>query len=133
MQRPPLELRVRARDGSWKFTLYTLHTSPDEVSSDLDILEEIIGTTNNDVVIIGDLNADGSYYDEDNLIHFEDWRWVVPNADDTTVAASDNTYDRIIINQPCENNYLRYGRMVDVEKEQSDHYLVYAVFDALKE
>lgn len=49
---------------------------------------------------------------------------------DTTVAASNNTYDRIIINQYAENNFIKAGVMKDVTPAESDHYLVYAVFDA---
>lgn len=30
-------------------------------------------------------------------MHFTDWNWVITNDIDTTVAASDNTYNRIII------------------------------------
>jgi len=75
------------------------------------------------------LNADGSYYDEDNIEHFTDWHWVVTNDIDTTVAASDNTYDRIIINDAAVNNYKSFGVMDDVNSGQSDHYLLYGNFN----
>ena len=133
MQRPPLEVRFDVTNGDWDFTLYTIHTSPSSVDEDLDVLEDIIGSSNKDVIILGDLNADGSYYDEDNIQHFMDWKWVVTNSVDTTVALSDNTYDRIIINDKCENNYINFGVMDDVDKDQSDHYLVYAIFDPSEE
>ena len=77
----------------------------------------------------GDLNADGSYYDENNIAQFTSWDWVITNDMDTTVASSNNTYDRIIINSAAEDNFVRAGVMNDVTKEESDHYLVYAVFD----
>lgn len=54
---------------------------------------------------------------------------MITNDIDTTVATSDNTYDRIIINEATENNLLSVGVMDDVTKSQSDHYLVYAVFN----
>ena len=63
------------------------------------------------------------------LIHFTDWIWAITNNIDTTVAISDNTYDRIIINDATENNFLSVGVMDDVTKNQSDHYLVYAFFN----
>jgi len=48
---------------------------------------------------------------------------------DTTVAASDNTYDRVVINDDTENNFISAGVMDDVVSSQSDHYLVYGVFN----
>jgi len=98
------------------------------VSQELGYFESIVGNTDEDTILIGDFNADGSYYDEDNIQHFTDWKWVITNDEDTTVAASDNTYDRIIINEGAEDNYKNYGIMDDVVKSQSDHYLIYAIF-----
>jgi hypothetical protein len=82
----------------------------------------------NDTIILGDLNADGSYYDENNITHFKSWSWIVENKVDTTVAKSNNTYDRIIINEATKNNFLEIGVIDDITIDQSDHYLVYAIF-----
>ncbi len=84
-------------------------------------MEAISGNPTGDTIIIGDLNADGSYYNEENIMHFTDWNWVITNDIDTTVGASDNTYDRVIINEACENNYFSSDVMDEVNKEQSDH------------
>lgn len=127
MQRPPL--KVIFTSNNWTFTLFTIHTQPSNVPGELSIMEAIIGNTTGDTIIIGDLNADGSYYDEDNIEHFTDWSWVVTNDIDTTVATSDNTYDRIMINEETENNYVSFGVMDDVNKDQSDHYLIHANFN----
>jgi hypothetical protein len=127
MQRPPL--KVTFISNNWAFTLYTIHTQPDNVSGELSVLETIIGNPTGDTIILGDLNADGSYYDEENIMHFMNWSWVITNDIDTTVATSDNTYDRIISNDATGNNFLSVGVMDDVTKSQSDHYLVYAVFN----
>ena len=127
-ERPPLQATFSVQN--WTFTIYTIHTKPSDVYNELTNLENLIGNPDSDTIIIGDLNADGSYYDEDNIQHFTDWHWVITNDVDTTVGKSDNTYDRIIINDYAYNNYLYAGVMDDVTKEQSDHYLVYAVFTA---
>ena len=127
MQRPPLKITFSS--NNWTFTLYTIHTQPNNVACELSVLESIVGNTTGDSIILGDLNADGSYYDEDNIKHFTDWTWVVTNDIDTTVAESDNTYDRIIINDETENNFISFGIMDDVIKDQSDHYLVYGYFN----
>lgn len=126
-ERPPFQATFTAYN--WTFTLYTIHTKPDNVPEELTNLENIVGNPNEDTIILGDLNADGDYYDEDYLQHFISWSWVITNDMDTTVAPSDNTYDRIIINDETYNNYLATGIMDDVTRDQSDHYLVYGVFD----
>ena len=126
MQRPPLKATFIS--NNWSFTLYTIHTQPDNVSDELTVLETIIDNPLNDTIILGDLNADGRYYNEDDIEHFTDWKWVVSNYIDTTVATSNNTYDRIIINDATENNFISARVMNDVKKDQSDHYLVYATF-----
>lgn len=127
MQRPPLKCTFIS--NNWTFTIYTVHTQPDNVAGELSILETIIGNPTSDTLIIGDLNADGGYYDEDEIQHFKNWDWVITNDLDTTVAVSDNTYDRIIINDAAENNLLSAGVMDEVNKDQSDHYLVYGYFN----
>jgi len=126
MQRPPLKCTFSS--NNWTFTIYTIHTQPDNVEGELTLMEILIGEPASDTIILGDLNADGSYYNEDNKNHFADWIWVVENDVDTTVAESDNTYDRILINNAAQNNYLSWGVMDDVSSSQSDHYLVYGFF-----
>lgn len=127
MQRPPFIITFTAKN--WAFSVLTIHTDPDQVDQELNITQQIITDFSGDIIIIGDLNADGSYYDEKNIKHFNDWYWIIPNSIDTTVAASNNTYDRILVNGPAYNNYIKYGIMDDVNKKQSDHYIIYAEFD----
>jgi deoxyribonuclease-1-like protein len=127
MQRPPLKATFNS--NNWTFSIYTVHTQPDNVPGELSVMETILSSQRGDTIIIGDLNADGSYYDEDNIEHFTDWNWVVTNDVDTTVATSDNTYDRILINDATENNLISFGVMDEVHKDQSDHYLIYGYFN----
>ncbi|MDD3493239.1 MAG: PKD domain-containing protein, partial [Candidatus Thermoplasmatota archaeon] len=61
-ERPPFQATFTV--NNWTFTLYTIHTQPDSVSLELTNLENIIGVPTGDTIVIGDLNADGSYYDE---------------------------------------------------------------------
>ena len=131
MQRPLL--KVTFTSNNWTFTLHTIHTQPDNIPGELSMMKTIVGNPTGDTIILGDLNADGSYYDEDNIQHFIDWNWVVTDNVDTTVAKSDNTYDRIIINEATENNFISFGVMDDVNKSKSDHYLIYGYFYNEKE
>lgn len=131
-QRPPLE--VTFKSNNWTFTIWTIHTSPEYVPGELSILEDIIMNPEEDTIIIGDLNADGDYYNENNLLHFEDWHWVIDNDQDTTVSTSnDNTYDRIILNDEAKNNFISAGVVRDVSADQSDHYLIYGYFTNAKD
>jgi deoxyribonuclease-1-like protein len=126
-ERPPFKVTFMV--VNWTFTIFTIYVKPDDVNNELTNLENLIGNVVGDTIIIGDLNADGSYYDEDHIIHFTGWNWIIGNNVDTTVAESNNTYDRIIINNGCLNNYISSGVMDDVKTTQSDHYLVYARFN----
>ena len=76
--------------------------------NELSHVETLVGRPLQDTIIIGDLNADGSYYDEDIILHFTTRDWIITNDIDTTVAASDNTYDRIIINDGATNNFFTF-------------------------
>ena len=54
---------------------------------------------------MGDLNADGSYFDEDSISDLDAYYWVIDDSQDTTTMSTDYTYDRIIltlqVNQVC--------------------------------
>jgi hypothetical protein len=59
--------------NSWMFTLVTIHTKPSDVSNELTNLETLVGIPQGDTIILGDLNADGDYYNNDIIQHFLDW------------------------------------------------------------
>ena len=52
MQRPPLKATFTS--NNWTFTLYTIHTQPDNVSGELNILETIVGGRRNLYKPLGD-------------------------------------------------------------------------------
>ena len=127
INRPPLQATFKCNNLT--FTIFTIHTDPDDVYNELSTFEEITSTSSIDSIIMGDLNADGTYYDESNKNHFLNWYWILPDYIDTTVASSDNTYDRIIINEKMKNNIISYGVMDNVTQSQSDHYMIYATIN----
>ena len=96
-----------------------------------------------DVICIGDFNADGSYYYEADYLHVfptDRYGWLISNADDTTVADSDNTYDRIVTTRSLDEDHsgivgvLRFDEVFDFSslsifpKNVSDHFPVWAEF-----
>ena len=96
-----------------------------------------------DVICLGDFNADGSYYDED--VYLTDFPstgflWLIGNDVDTTLAASDNTYDRIVTTLDSDEDFagatgvLRFDTVYDFSSptlepdDVSDHFPVWAQF-----
>jgi len=114
--------------GNWSFYLTTIHTDPDNVKAEMSLLEQQIDSDeSSDHIIMGDLNADCSYY-KTPPTDFTSWTWVIPDKEDTTVKETNCAYDRIIINKQAGNNFLSYGIMRNVTASQSDHYLAYAEY-----
>lgn len=122
-ERPPT--KVRFSMGGYELVTYVNHLKPDNVYEEMSNLEELVQNEGN-VLVLGDLNLDGSYYDEDNIQHFTDWNYIIKNSDDTTVAESSNTYDRFIMNDDAYEEFVDYGiRKDDIDETLSDHYLIY--------
>ena len=87
---------------------------------------------------MGDLNAYGSYYDEDgtSMISGSGYYWVIGDGVDTTTKSTDYTYDRIIVTDSAVSDLsgdsgvfrydIEYRLTVDEMVAVSDHYPVYA-------
>ena len=129
-ERPPLEVTFKVKN--WTFTLYTIHIKLDNAPLEFTNLENLIDTPTQDTILLGDLNADGDNYYNGVIHNFFSWHWLITSDMDTTVAKSSNAYDRIIINDATENNFISVGIMNDVTASQSDHYLIYAMFNPNK-
>lgn len=126
-ERPPLEATFKVKN--WTFTLCTIHIKMTNVPQELTNLENLIGYPSKDTILLGDMNADGKYYYEGEIHHFFRWHWLITSGMDTTVAKSSHAYDRIIINDATENNFISIDIMKDVNRSQTDHYLISAMFN----
>jgi endonuclease/exonuclease/phosphatase family metal-dependent hydrolase len=146
-ERNPLGAYFQTR-GAFDFILINNHIQPSNAARELAALPELVryyqelwGET--DVALVGDLNADGSYYDENDLAALfpEDaYHIIIANEYDTTLASGDNTYDRIIITASALEDYagacgvLRFDETYDFSelsiqpRHVSDHYPVWAEF-----
>jgi endonuclease/exonuclease/phosphatase family metal-dependent hydrolase len=135
-------------EGGFDFILINNHIQPGNATQEIAALPEVVrhyqelwGET--DVALVGDFNADGSYYNEQDLTAVfpeEEYRIIITNDYDTTLAASDNTYDRIIITTSAIEDYagacgvLRFDEVYDFSRlsvqprHVSDHYPVWAEF-----
>lgn len=127
-ERPPI--RATIKSGNYYIIAYNIHTKPDTATQEIYALEDLIenGGIDGNIIVLGDLNADCNYYDEyyeNAFSRAAGWNWVITNSDDTTSGNSNCAYDRIIVNEDAEKDYVAYG----IEKtEHSDHYLVWARF-----
>jgi len=129
-ERPPV--MVSFNIGGYVLKAYNIHTKPEDVPNELTALQGIVEDEGN-VIILGDLNADCSYYDNEEETQFDSWFWLVKDEDDTTVSGTDCAYDRIILNSDAQGEFISYGISKDmVEEGVSDHYLVWAELNAVK-
>jgi uncharacterized repeat protein (TIGR02543 family) len=137
------------RSGNFDFTLVGIHTKPDDATSEIGHLADVANSilaenpSEHDIIVMGDFNADGSYFDEDNNTNpfkSSEFHWVITN-DMDTMTKTDWTYDRMVMidgtfsHEYIENSAavfyfdMEYG--IDDETfvwEVSDHYPVYADF-----
>jgi deoxyribonuclease-1-like protein len=138
------------RSGNFDFTLVGIHTKPDDAYSEIGNLTYVVYSTlsknpkEKDIIILGDFNADGGYFDEDdftNLFKASEFYWVI-TSDMDTMTTTDYTYDRIVLmNATYGHEYIKDSAGVfyfDIEyeisnstliKEISDHYPIYAEYE----
>ena len=148
-QRPPLVAHMRALAGDFSFVLAVLHVDPDLAPAEISALPQVLAWAQarfpdeRDFIIMGDLNADGAYFNEHDPacpLRGPPYQWLIPNQADTTVAASSNTYDRIIITRGAVEDFsgragvfrfdLAWGLSLEQARDCSDHYPVFATFIA---
>lgn len=122
-ERPPIKVIFNIND--YQLIVYNIHTKPDDVENEMNYLEDVVDDKGN-VLILGDLNADCSYYNNKKETDFDNWHWVISDDEDTTVSATDCAYDRIILNDDAFEEYKADGIFKKrITRNLSDHYLVW--------
>ncbi|MFP3041312.1 endonuclease [Treponema primitia] len=147
-ERNPLGVYFQTQD-KFDFILIDNHIQPSNAAQEISAMPGVVKYfqelwDERDVVIVGDFNADGVYYDEDLLTAVfpeQEYQIIITNDYDTTLAASDNTYDRIIITTSAVEDYtgacgvIRFDEVYDFSaltiqpRHVSDHYPVWAEFN----
>jgi hypothetical protein len=142
--REPYIASFRALGGNFDATLIvSIHTDPDEATKEINGLGVVVEFAQGsypdeaDFIVMDDLNADGSYYDEDGIstLSGSEYYWVIDDSVDTTTKSTDYTYDRIIVTDSAVSDLsgdagvyrfdIEYGLSGDETVAISDHYLVY--------
>ena len=129
------------RGGNFDFTLVGVHTKPNDADSEIsnlpDVVDSILADNPNetDIIVMGDFNADGRYFNEDdstNPFKASKYLWVITN-DMDTMTKTNNTYDRMVMmNATLNHEYINGSATVfyfDTEYEISDEELVWDVSD----
>jgi endonuclease/exonuclease/phosphatase family metal-dependent hydrolase len=123
-----------------QFVAMVVHVKPGDAPSEIKELENVVqyarAKYGPNIILMGDLNADCSYY-KDNNQHLTDMSWKINSSADTTVSNTTCAYDRIIISKPFSENFsvgktIRFDEgMVQSEAlGVSDHYPVYVEYQA---
>lgn len=138
--REPFIAQITA-PGGHSFSAIGLHTSPLRARKEIKALNLVERTVvakskNENIIILGDLNADCAYYNDKayslQIFAREAHIWI-ENHQDTTVSASHCAYDRIISLGPISQaisspSIYNYEKELSVSTEQaqeiSDHYPV---------
>lgn len=137
------------KSKNFDFTLVGIHTKPDAANQEIANLDTVVNNTlaanpnEKDIIVMGDFNADGSYFNENNNTNpfkAAKYSWVISNGMDTMVKTN-WTYDRIVMtNATLSREYIPNSAKVfyydqaygitdnDFVADISDHYPVYAEF-----
>lgn len=124
-ERPPVEAEFNF--GEYNLTIFNIHVKPDDVKKELDYLDDIALNKGN-TIVFGDLNMDCNYYNNEAETEFDNWNFIINDDEDTTSGASNCAYDRAIISDRLKEKLVRHGIERDINKEQSDHYLIWIEF-----
>jgi endonuclease/exonuclease/phosphatase family metal-dependent hydrolase len=146
-ERNPFAVFFQTLD-KFDFVIIDNHIQPGNAYQEISALPKVVdyyrrNWNDPDILLVGDFNADGSYYDERFLWDVfppEQYRIVISNEYDTSVGQAENTYDRIIITSSAVEDYadrcgvLRFDELYNFDqysirpRDVSDHYPIWAEF-----
>jgi endonuclease/exonuclease/phosphatase family metal-dependent hydrolase len=149
-QRSPMAVYFQTKNDQFDFILVDNHIQPSDAAAEIGALPEVIAYfqamwKETDVLVVGDFNADGSYYNEKNLSSVfpdSDYLIILTNEYDTTVAGDGDstTYDRFIITKSAREDFtgnfgvIYFDKIYDFSslgiepKAVSDHFPIWAEF-----
>ncbi len=144
LHREPLVARFSVRSAPYgqpfSFTLVNIHTDPDETDMELDALDDVVisvqqnGSGEDDVILLGDLNVDHRHLGE--LGQLPNVTWTVQG--EKTNTRRTKSYDNIVFNSRYTNEFTGQASVLDLMSEYglsekqalevSDHLPVWAEF-----
>ena len=147
-ERRPEGVYFQSINNSFDFVLINKHVAPGDALKEISYIPNLFDYfyslfKDPDIIIVGDFNADGSYFNENLLTQIfpsDKFSIIIDNSLDTTVSQGQNTYDRIIISSSVLEDFTgKYGVYIFEDhynfvelaiqpKQISDHYPVWAIF-----
>lgn len=144
LHRPPFVAWFRVRgpppEQAFTFTLVNIHTDPDEVSDEVNVLDDVFhlvrddGRGEDDVIVLGDLNADDQHLGEFGAIS----GIVAAISGVPTNTRQTKQYDNLVFHMPATGEYRNRSGVFDFMREYnltqeqalqvSDHLPVWAEF-----
>lgn len=122
-ERPPVAATFDVE--GYQFTLYGIHVKPTDVQQEVAALEDVVVNEGN-VILVGDFNADCTYYNPKKKNALTAWHWIITDKEDTTVGKASCAYDRVLLNDNAFAEYEKKGIVAEgITQEHSDHYLVW--------
>jgi endonuclease/exonuclease/phosphatase family metal-dependent hydrolase len=148
LHREPLVGSFRVRGPppgeAFTFTLINIHTDPDEARREVDALAHVEravradGRGEDDVILLGDLNADERQFGALGLV--PNITWVISGVPTNTLGNA--TYDNILFHRAATSEFTGMSGVVDLmrdyrltldqAREVSDHLPIWAEFSALE-
>jgi endonuclease/exonuclease/phosphatase family metal-dependent hydrolase len=134
-------------NGAFDFILLNNHIQPRAAEKEIRALPDVVTYYTDfwkdpDVLVVGDFNADGQYFDSsllDSVFPATGYK-IIFTDEDTTLAPNHNTYDRFIITSSAVEDFtgnfgvIRFDEAYDFggygisPKNVSDHYPIWAEF-----
>lgn len=144
LHREPLVAGFRVRgppsDEAFTFTLVDIHTDPDETQAELSVLDDVVravredGRGEDDIILLGDLNADDHHFGELGQLPYI--TWAISGA--ATNTHGTKLYDNILFDTRATCEYLGQAGVWDLMNEFhlsmkqtleiSDHLPIWAEF-----
>jgi endonuclease/exonuclease/phosphatase family metal-dependent hydrolase len=145
-ERNPFSVYFKTQ-GEFDFILINNHIKPSDAEKEIRALPAVVTYyidlwNDPDLLVVGDFNADGRYFDKalmDSIFSQDEYK-IIFTDEDTTLAASRNTYDRFIITTSAANYFtgnfgvIRFDEVYDFSaysirpSRVSDHYPIWAEF-----
>ncbi|MDR2575119.1 MAG: endonuclease/exonuclease/phosphatase family protein [Treponema sp.] len=145
-ERSPYAVYFKTK-GAFDFILVNNHIQPRAAEKEIRALPRVVTYyadlwKDPDVLVMGDFNADGQYFDSSllNSIFPETEYKIIFTDEDTTLAQSHNTYDRFIITNSAVEDFtgsfgvIRFDEVYNFDdysispRNVSDHYPIWADF-----
>jgi endonuclease/exonuclease/phosphatase family metal-dependent hydrolase len=145
-ERSPYAVYFKTK-GAFDFILLNNHIQPRAAEKEIRALPHVVTYyadlwKDPDVLVVGDFNADGQYFDSsllDSIFPEIEYKIIFTN-EDTTLAQSHNTYDRFVITHSAIEDFtgnfgvIRFDEVYNFDdysilpRNVSDHYPIWADF-----